>query len=83
MIPQQKTSQSERRQQTENHQPALPGKEKVPDKELVQDEEGNKKDAKIVEQIVGPDYGNGAINKDLLTEEQRKKKKNFEKNWEM
>jgi hypothetical protein len=82
-IPQLMTSHSEGRQQTENHQPSLPGKEQVLDKESVQDEEGNRKAARIIEQIVGPDYGNGAINKDLLTEEERKKKKNFEKNWEM
>jgi hypothetical protein len=38
---------------------------------------------KIIEQIIGPDYGDSAINKELLTEDQRKKKKGFTKQWEM
>lgn len=52
-------------------------KEQVPDNKLV------KEAGKIIEQVIGPDYGNGAINKDLLTEEQRKKKKGFNKQWEL
>jgi hypothetical protein len=78
-----KDKQPEEQHQTKSHQPELTSKEQVHEKEVIENEEGNMKAARIIEHIVGPDYGNGAINKDLLTEEERKKKKNFEKNWEM
>lgn len=84
---QEKISQFKDRQPNENHQQALqrkePGQSQAQEKEIADQEDLGTKAAKVIEQIVGPDYGNGAINKDLLTEEERKKKKNFEKNWEM
>lgn len=76
-------------QQKDNSQDKQPLPDKEPDKtrtqqkEAISSEELGKEAGKIIEQVVGPDYGNGAINKDLLTEEQRKKKKGFNKQWEM
>lgn len=65
----------------------LPSKEsektRTPERETSLVEETGKGVSKIIEQIIEPDYGGGAINKDLLTEEQRRKKKNLEKKWEM
>lgn len=48
-----------------------------------QDNDVNKEVGKIIEQVIGPDYGDSAINKELLTEDQRKKKKGFTKQWEL
>ncbi len=42
-----------------------------------------KASSKIIDQIIDPFDGSSAINKDLLTDEQRKKKKNFNKQWEL
>lgn len=50
------------------------GNEELPGKEV----------AKIIEQVVEPDTGeSNAINKEMLTNEARKKKKGFNKQWEM
>lgn len=38
---------------------------------------------KIVEQLIGPDFVDNSINKDLLTEDKRKKKRGLNKQWEM
>jgi len=60
-----------------------PEKARAPEKEIALEEVG-KGASKIIEQVVDPDSGESwAINKDLLTEEQRKKKKGFDKQWEM
>lgn len=60
-----------------------PDKTKGSEKEPVREELG-KAASKIIEQVVDPDSGESwAINKDLLTEEQRKKKKGFNKQWEL
>lgn len=60
-----------------------PGKNHVPQQETAPEEAG-KGASRIIEQVVSPDSGESwAINKELLTEEQRKKKKGFDKQWEM
>ncbi|ANH81656.1 hypothetical protein A8C56_12295 [Niabella ginsenosidivorans] len=60
-----------------------PDKTKAPEKEPAL-EEVSKGASKIIEQVVDPDSGESwAINKELLTEEQRKKKKGFTKQWEL
>ncbi|MGC4234559.1 MAG: relaxase/mobilization nuclease domain-containing protein [Niabella sp.] len=60
-----------------------PDKTKAPEKEPGREELG-KGVSKIIEQIVDPDSGESwAINKEMLTEEQRKKKKGFNKQWEL
>lgn len=59
--------------------------EKMPKKENEKaSKEISKGTTKIIEQVVEPDGGESwAINKEMLTEEQRKKKKGFTKQWEM
>lgn len=78
---------SSEQQQTDNNKQSLPVKDqdktRTPEKEKAASEELGKEAGKLIEEVLGPDYGNGAINKDLLTEEQRKKKKGFNKQWEM
>lgn len=60
-----------------------PNKTKAPEKEPAREELG-KGVAKIIEQVVDPDSGESwAINKEMLTEKQRKKKKGFNKQWEL
>lgn len=86
--------QSERQQgdtiKEKAHRPAKalqsgkePGNTKAPDRELVGEELG-KAASKIIEQVVDPDSGESwAINKEMLSEEHRKKKKGFVKQWEL
>lgn len=59
----------------ENDKQQTPAKEQ--DKEVVRNEELSKGISKMIDQVVEPDAGNnGAFNKDLLKEEQRRKKRN-------
>jgi len=77
--PPQKESAQTDKQQTGKE----PDKTRIQEKEAIP-EEVSKGASKIIEQVVEPDSGESwAINKDLLTEEQRKKKKGFNKQWEM
>ncbi|MBZ4187674.1 relaxase/mobilization nuclease domain-containing protein [Niabella beijingensis] len=58
-------------------------KAKADEKEPANENLG-KSASKIIEQVVDPDSGESwAINKEMLTEEQRKKKKGFTKQWEI
>ncbi len=84
---QQKDSSPGRPQPAGNGKEPVAGKEPdkafTPEKEPALEEVG-KGASKIIGQVVEPDTGeNSAINKDLLTEEQRKKKKGFQKQWEL
>mgnify|MGYP000953990874 CR=1 FL=1 len=79
------TRSEQQREMPEKQPPSFrePDKSKQPEKEISREEEKSKGMGKIIEQVVGPDYGDSAINKELLTEEQRKKKRGFNKQWEM
>ncbi|MBN8789777.1 MAG: relaxase/mobilization nuclease domain-containing protein [Terrimonas sp.] len=83
----QKNNAQDKSQETGQDKQQQTGKEtdktRAPEKETAF-EEVSKGASKIIEQVVEPDSGESwAINKDLLTEEQRKKKKGFNKQWEM
>ncbi len=55
----------------------------VPTKNNDLNKDVGKGGGKVIEQIIGPDYGDNGINKDLLTEEQKRRKRNNQKGWEI
>ncbi|GAB3427957.1 conjugal transfer protein MobB [Niabella aquatica] len=78
-ITKQKSSVQTKQQGTGKEQDKTKSQEREP-----ATEELSKGAAKIIEQVVEPDSGESwAINKEMLTEEQRKKKKGFNKQWEL
>lgn len=77
------TKQKNKRQSKPQQSSKEPDKTTTPEKEPAREELG-KGVSKIIEQVVDPDSSESwAINKEMLTEEQRKKKKGFVKQWEL
>lgn len=82
----QTSDQNKQQSEESKNKPAAykePGKILQRELDTTNEQEIHKPAGKIIEQVVGPDYGDSAINKELLTEEQKRRKKNFEKKWEM
>lgn len=78
-----RNSQETQSAQNQNEGNKRPATNIQRDERLPREPERADSTGKIVEQLIGPDFVDNSINKDLLTEDKREKKRGLNKQWEM